>query len=406
MHTMEVVAAGTGLNFCVAIDNLLQELGIKQGRLTPYYLDSLSSVNVGKRDKAVKLSAWLQRRTLVLHEASDTEVLIIHIPGTDMLADPFTKYLKYETWRRHMSPSAREVRRLPSAEPTDPAPSPSAHDSALSRRLSEAETQVHIFRGAFASFQSEEKALDSLEALALRWMALSKDVPLHSLHSQRRATAGGDSLARRVRRALQELRVHGFAPNATPCTRLLYFSDGRMQLNKSSRKFLCANADIALRLATSTPPPLAGRAWTEAEDAQLAEGHPTPGRSYRAITYRRHILQCSSKTVAYSKAVYNSLGSPQALQYESWLPIHRAQHLPANAEVSWKQGVARIPKAWQLSLPAASFALPKGSKQLPLNAELVLMNVTAETKVASIIEEAHAFLQSHFPFFGQGQLLQ
>ena len=102
MHTMEVVAAGTGLNFCVAIDNLLQELGIKQGRLTPYYLDSLSSVHVGKRDKAVKLSAWLQRRTLVLHESSDTEVLIIHIPGTDMLADPFTKYLKYETWRRHM----------------------------------------------------------------------------------------------------------------------------------------------------------------------------------------------------------------------------------------------------------------------------------------------------------------
>ena len=39
---------------------------------------------------------------IVLHEASDTEVLIIHIPGTDMLADPFTKYLKYETWRRHM----------------------------------------------------------------------------------------------------------------------------------------------------------------------------------------------------------------------------------------------------------------------------------------------------------------
>ena len=91
-----------GINFCVAIDNLLQELGIKQGRLTPYYLDSLSSVHVGKRDKAVKLSAWLQRRTLVLHEASDTEVLIIHIPGADMLADPFTKYLKYETWRRHM----------------------------------------------------------------------------------------------------------------------------------------------------------------------------------------------------------------------------------------------------------------------------------------------------------------
>ena len=75
--------------------------GLLRWSLT-YYLDSLSSVHVGKRDKAVKLSAWLQRRTLVLHEASDTEVLIIHIPGADMLADPFTKYLKYETWRRHM----------------------------------------------------------------------------------------------------------------------------------------------------------------------------------------------------------------------------------------------------------------------------------------------------------------
>ena len=54
----------------------------------------LSSVNVSKGDKAVKLSAWLQRRTLVLHETSNVEVIIIHIPGTDMLADPFTKYLK------------------------------------------------------------------------------------------------------------------------------------------------------------------------------------------------------------------------------------------------------------------------------------------------------------------------
>ena len=202
-------------------------------------------------------------------------------------------------------------------------------------------------------------------------------------------------MIRRVNRALQDLQVHGFAPNATPCTSLLFYSDGRTVINNSARKFLATSGEIALRLANCKPPQLSGRMWTEAENVQLAQGLPVPGRSYHAIDFHRRILQCTSNSVAFSKAVYNSLGSPQALQYESWLPIARAQHLPANAEISWKQGVARIPKAWHLSLPSASFALSQSAKQLPTGAELVLKNVTAETKVSTILEEVHAFLKGH-----------
>ena len=105
VHAIEIVAAGTGLNIAMAINGALQELGIRLGRPTPFYLDSKSSVDVAKSDKAVKHSAWLFRRTVVLHEAVGenlNEIVIFHIPGKDMLADPFTKYLVYMEWRRHM----------------------------------------------------------------------------------------------------------------------------------------------------------------------------------------------------------------------------------------------------------------------------------------------------------------
>ena len=46
---------------------------------------------------------WLARRVAVLREGVDMgEISPIHISERDMVADPFTKYLPYAVWNRHM----------------------------------------------------------------------------------------------------------------------------------------------------------------------------------------------------------------------------------------------------------------------------------------------------------------
>ena len=102
-HDNELVAGGTNLNFCIMINGILQELHIRLGSATPLYFDSLSTVFVAKSDQSEKKSIWLRRRAAVLQEGHDhNEIVPIHISGTDMVADAFTKYLVLRVWRRLM----------------------------------------------------------------------------------------------------------------------------------------------------------------------------------------------------------------------------------------------------------------------------------------------------------------
>lgn len=102
-HTAEIVAAGVNVNQCIPVNGLLQELRIRLGRATPFYLDSKTSVFVSNSDAAVKKSVWLLRRVKVISEVTAAgEIVTIHIPEANMVADPFTKYLPYAVWSRHM----------------------------------------------------------------------------------------------------------------------------------------------------------------------------------------------------------------------------------------------------------------------------------------------------------------
>ena len=102
-HTSEIVAAGTNLNHIVPVNGVLQELGIRLGVPTRTYFDSASTVFVAKSDTAPKKSVWLARRNKVITECvQHGECEPIHIGEADMVADSFTKYVKRETWARHM----------------------------------------------------------------------------------------------------------------------------------------------------------------------------------------------------------------------------------------------------------------------------------------------------------------
>jgi len=109
-HSAEVTAAGTNLNTTCAGNDWLQELHIRLGKPTPFYLDSQSTVFVAKGAAAVKKTVWLTRRAAVLQEGvQHDEILPIHVSEKHMLADPFTKYLKQSVWYGHM----RRIHNLP-----------------------------------------------------------------------------------------------------------------------------------------------------------------------------------------------------------------------------------------------------------------------------------------------------
>ena len=101
--TGEIVAAGTNVHHLYPINGMLQELHIRLGKPTPFYLDSGSTVFVAMKDSAVKKSVWLMRRAVVLQEGvALDEIMPFHIPERDMVADSFTKYIRHEPWARHM----------------------------------------------------------------------------------------------------------------------------------------------------------------------------------------------------------------------------------------------------------------------------------------------------------------
>ena len=61
----KVVAAGNNCSFCVGLNGVLQELRIRLGMPTPFYLDSKTTVFVSMNETAVKKSVWLIRRVAV-----------------------------------------------------------------------------------------------------------------------------------------------------------------------------------------------------------------------------------------------------------------------------------------------------------------------------------------------------
>ena len=102
-HTAEVVGGGTNFSNVVPVNGLLQELHIRRGSITPFYLDSKTTVYVSMSDTAIKKSVWLIRRAAVLEDGVVyKEIKPIHISERDMVADPVTKYLTYPVWNRHM----------------------------------------------------------------------------------------------------------------------------------------------------------------------------------------------------------------------------------------------------------------------------------------------------------------
>ena len=102
-HTSEIVSAGTNVNAIIPVNGLLQELHIRLGIPTPTYFDSKSTVFVASSDTAPKKSVWLTRRNKVITETVEHgEVRPVHIDESDMIADSFTKYVKFSVWSRHM----------------------------------------------------------------------------------------------------------------------------------------------------------------------------------------------------------------------------------------------------------------------------------------------------------------
>ena len=103
-HTSEVVAAGVNVNLSVVpVNGVLQEIRIRLGNATPFYLDSKTTVCVAEHDTAVKKSVWLVRRVAVIAEAVTLhEIKPIWINDPFMVADAFTKYLTFNVWVRHM----------------------------------------------------------------------------------------------------------------------------------------------------------------------------------------------------------------------------------------------------------------------------------------------------------------
>lgn len=83
---------------------MLLSRSLRQRAADQYLHSSASCTSLQlQRDVAIKKSAWLTRRALVLNEGvNQGEIVPMHISERDMLADPFTKYLVYAVWSRHM----------------------------------------------------------------------------------------------------------------------------------------------------------------------------------------------------------------------------------------------------------------------------------------------------------------
>jgi hypothetical protein len=100
-HTTEVVSAAWWQSQLRHSNwnGVLQELRIRCGVPTAYYLDSATTLFVAADDAAAKKSAWLIRRVELLRDSvghNEIEPIHIPLPERKMVADPLTKYVTYE----------------------------------------------------------------------------------------------------------------------------------------------------------------------------------------------------------------------------------------------------------------------------------------------------------------------
>ena len=84
----ETVAAGTCVNYGIPINNVFQEISVRFGEPTPFWLDSQSTLLMATSDTSVKRSAWISRRVEVIAEAVQLHEIAPHKCGDpDMLAE-------------------------------------------------------------------------------------------------------------------------------------------------------------------------------------------------------------------------------------------------------------------------------------------------------------------------------
>ena len=104
-HTTEVHAASTVQHRVTPVRGALQELMIPQPFSTPLYLDSASTIFSSNDTGSVRRSVWTLRRVDVLKDAiSHGDIVTVHVPECDNVADGFTKPLKsIKVWYKHMS---------------------------------------------------------------------------------------------------------------------------------------------------------------------------------------------------------------------------------------------------------------------------------------------------------------
>ena len=136
----EVVAAGTCVNYGIPINDVFQEISVRLGEPTPFWLDSQSTLLMATSDVSVKRSAWISRRVDVIADAVKHNEIAPHKCGDpDMLADGDTKYIPTSKYIRmnhvklnmdgdppnpHKSTTVSSVATLASAPPPSPPPSP------------------------------------------------------------------------------------------------------------------------------------------------------------------------------------------------------------------------------------------------------------------------------------------
>ena len=102
-HSSELVACTSNLQRVIPINGVLQDVRIRRGKSTPFYMDSKTNVHVAESDAAIKRSGWTRRRALVLQDGvAQQEIKPLYVPEWANVADVFTKYLKYSVWARHM----------------------------------------------------------------------------------------------------------------------------------------------------------------------------------------------------------------------------------------------------------------------------------------------------------------
>ena len=103
-HGSEVSALVTTVNHVTPVRGLMQELGIPHDEATPVYCDSATTLLVASDSKSVKKTSWLFRKVYALREAVVHEhIQPCKVSEAFNLADIFTKYVRYDKWRRHLN---------------------------------------------------------------------------------------------------------------------------------------------------------------------------------------------------------------------------------------------------------------------------------------------------------------